>query len=177
MRLEHRELRIARERRPPRQAMEDDAPQGVHVRTRVDLSAFDLLGRAVVRGSQEEARASGPRRAHPLRQAEIAEIDVATSLREKDVRRLDVAVDEAGGMSRVESTAYLLGDANGLSRGHDHAFSQQLVQARTGDVAHGEEEDALRLSRVVDRYDVRVVERRGELRLPEETCTELLVVR
>ena len=45
------------------------------------------------------------------------------------------------------------------------------------DVAHREEEDAVDLVGVVDRDHVRVVERRGELRLAEEARAELLVVR
>ena len=44
------------------------------------------------------------------------------------------------------------------------------------DVAHREEEDTVLLSRLVDRDDVRMVERSGDPRLPQEALTETLVL-
>ena len=93
-------------------------------------------------------------------------------LREQDVRRFDVAVDEPGRVSGVERAADLLGDRERLLRGERAALPEERPQARAVDVAHREVEDAFDLARVVDRDHVRVVERGGELRLAEEAGAE-----
>jgi hypothetical protein len=46
-----------------------------------------------------------------------------------------------------------------------------------GTQAHCDEEDPIVLARRVDRYDVGMIERRGELRLRYESAAELRVVR
>ena len=61
---------------------------------------------------------------------------------------------------RLESVAHLDGDVDGLldrQRPRRHHFPER----RAGNVRHGDERDAVRLSGVVDRADVRVAERRG----------------
>ena len=177
MRLEHGELASPGERRLSRQAVEHDTSERVHVRSCVELPALDLFRCAIVGGSEEEARLGGRGRAHAPRQAEVAQIDMATRLREQDVCRLHIPVDEAGCMSRIESTAHLFGDTNRLLGERIATHSQELVQARARDVAHGEKQNAVRVAGIEDGNDVRMVERSSELGLAQEASPELVVVR
>ena len=56
-------------------------------------------------------------------------------------------------------------------------LSQEARKVASLDVAHREEEHAVRLAGGVDRDDVRMLERRGDLRLAEEAIAEPLVAR
>ena len=54
---------------------------------------------------------------------------------------------------------------------------RSALQVRSLDEAHREVEAAVDVARVVDRHDVRVLERHGELRLAREALAEALVER
>ena len=77
---------------------------------------------------------------------------------DQDVPRLHVAVHEAVGVRRVERGAHLVEDDERLVGLQAAAAGDECGEVDTLDVAHGDVEDALCLSRVVDRDDVRVLE-------------------
>ncbi len=57
------------------------------------------------------------------------------------------------------------------------AALQNLLEVRAADVAHGDVQQTVGLARVVDRDDVRMVDRRRDVRLAHESLAELLVPR
>jgi len=93
---------------------------------------------------------------------------------DEDVRRLDVAVDDAAGVRGVET----VGD---LDAEIEHAVERQrsardlLLQRVAVEQLHHDELLALVLADVVNRADVRVVERRGHARLASEPIERLRV--
>ena len=80
---------------------------------------------------------------------------------EEHVRRLHVAMDEPAGVSSVERRGDLRHDRDCAGGGESVLVAKKVPEV-TVDVAHGKEEASLRLPRLVDRDDVRVVERRGQ---------------
>ena len=118
-------------------------------------------------------------RARALGQAEVREVAVllAGGDCDQDVRGLDVAVDEALLVRRVERIGDLGEELDRASRLEGALLGEDLREVAALDVAHGEEEDAVLLARLEDRDDVRVVEGGGDLRLPQEALPETLVLR
>ena len=157
--------------------VEEDTAERVDVGAPVERPPLDLLGRRVVRGAEERTGARQALRVAPLGEAEVAEERLLSGLREKHVRRLDVPVDKARRVRRVERAAELPRERQRLSGGQRAALAEQRAQARPRDVAHREVEHAVDLARVVDRDHVRMLERRDELRLAQEPRAELVVVR
>ena len=54
---------------------------------------------------------------------------------------------------------------------------QQLLQVGSLDVAHRDREPAVGVEGVVDRHDVRMLQRSGKLRLGQEPLAESLILR
>ena len=148
------------------EALEQQAGQPVLVGAAVERLAADLLGRDVVdRAHQLAVGAPAVRRA--LRQAEVGQVAVLASLLavEQHVARLDVAVDEPARVRRVQRVGDLGRDRDrpgGLERA---LAPQQRLEVTARDVAHGDEQAAVALARLVDRDHVRVVEAGREARL------------
>ena len=90
---------------------------------------------------------------------------------DQDVVRLDVAVDQAGLVRGVERVTRLGEDAQ---RPADVQLPRddQVLQVRPPDEPHREEEPVLALARLVDRDDVRVLERGLEETLAAEALAE-----
>jgi hypothetical protein len=110
------------------QRREQHAPERVDVRARVARLAAQVLGRHVVdradpRAALREARVGALQAA----EAEVAEIGVGT--RQQDVRRLDVAVHEPGGVRGVQARRDLRDDV-GRVRALEPSPLEQLVQVR-----------------------------------------------
>src|SRR5438445_7473172 len=55
--------------------------------------------------------------------------------------------------------------------------SQKRLQVGAGDIAHSDVEQAFELARFVDGHDIRMIERRCELRLTQEPLAEPFVLR
>jgi hypothetical protein len=90
---------------------------------------------------------------------------------------LDIAVHEAGPVGGVERVADLAEQPQ--RAGHRHApalLLQQALEVAANDVAHRDEQLPVGLASLVDREDVRVVQRRGQPRLADEALAELLAV-
>ena len=94
---------------------------------------------------------------------------------EQHVRRLHVAMDEAPRVGRIEGARHL-GEDSDRVRGVEPSVSETLLEVASLDVAHCDEEEIVGLAGLVDRDDVRMVDRRGELRLAEEAVAERLVL-
>ena len=108
--------------------------------------ARDLLGRDVLERADDLPgdRDSGER-ARALREAEVAEVAVLASRgsRDEDVRRLDVAMDEALLVSGVEGLRDLREEVDGALRLERSVLGDDLREVGALDVAHREEEDAV----------------------------------
>ena len=68
---------------------------------------------------------------------------------------LDVPVDQAAGMRRVERVGELPGDRHRPLRRERALAAQQPRRGRTRDVAHRDVQHAVDLARLVDRHDAR----------------------
>ncbi len=102
--MQDRRLRVCYKRRPARQQLVQDRPQGVHVGRRPDrvLLAPGLLRRHVARRAHGHAAYGQPAVAlQPSGQAEIGDLGRAVG-GEQDVGRLEVAVDDPALVSDVD---------------------------------------------------------------------------
>ena len=97
------------------------------------------------------------------------------TLVQKDVRGLDVAVDEPALVCEVERLRDL-GAENERALGIERTGPQERLHVAALDVAHRDEQMPALLADVVDRDDVRVLERGGVLRLAQEALAEGVVL-
>src|SRR5262245_25246849 len=86
-------------------------------------------------------------------------------------------MDEALCVCGIECVRDLAADREGTGRLERALLAQELSQIRSGDEAHREVEATGHVTGVVDRYDVWMLERHGELCLPSEALAEALVER
>ena len=166
-----------RGRAPPegrlaREALEEDAAEGVDVCPAVDRAAGDSLRRDVGdRPQRARAAGHGGALVETPRQAEVREVGVVGAVRrlrrrDQDVGRLHVAMHEPARMGGVERAGDLREQRHGLPR-IERPFGKPLREARPLHVAHGDEQPSVGLSRLVHRDDVRVVEACSQLRLTQ----------
>src|SRR5205823_13807018 len=94
----------------------------------------------------------------------------------KYVARLDVSVDESRLVGDVERLCDVCEQRQRPLGLEPAMLAQELLEVAAGDVAHRDVELALVLAGVVDRDDVRMVERSGELRLAQEALAKALVL-
>ncbi len=172
-----RDVRLALEGRLAGEAFVEHAAERVDVGAPVHVLAGDLLGGDVVDRPHEVAVVAGPALVgESLREAEVREVGVVRAVEagagvEQHVGGLHVAMDEATRMRGVESARHLGEDPDRFPR-LERAVPQPLLEVRTLHVAHGDEEQLAELSGLVDRDDVRVVDRGRELGLPQEALAE-----
>ncbi len=172
----HRDLdrRLAVERRLAGQQLVEDDAERVEVGARVDLASLGLLGREVLRRADDRARLGHLARAG-ARDPEVRHLHAALAV-DEDVVRLDVAVHDAVPVCEAQRREDL---ARVLDRDVDRrgaAADDQLLQRAAVEELHRDVVGVLRLAAVVDRDDVRVVERGGVLGLAAEALDELVVV-
>jgi hypothetical protein len=96
---------------------------------------------------------------------------------DEDVRRLDVAVDEAEAVRRVERIRDLPEQAHRPFVPDVLRRLDERPQVVALDVFHREEDHVVLLARRIDRDDVRVLEARRELGLEQEPAPEAVVLR
>ena len=173
----HGDVRVAPERRLPDETLVEHAAERVDVRPPIDLLPGDLLGCDVVDGAQQTPVFARLRPVvDALREAEVRQVDVVGAVGagarvEQHVGGLHVAMHETARMGRIQGTRQLRQDADRVGR-IQTAASESLVQVMPLDVSHGDEEEVVGRAGLVDRDDVRVVDRRRELRLAEEAVAE-----
>ncbi len=71
-------------------------------------------------------------------------------------------------MRRVERRGDLADDPERAAWGQAPVLDEERLQVASLDAGHRDVEEPVLLARVVDGHDVRVVERSGQLRLPQE---------
>ena len=143
---------------PGEHLVEDDA-EAVEIGARVERLALRLLGTHVVRRAAQHA---GARAAvagqQAARQAEVDEHHAAV-VAQHDVRRLQIAMDDAGLVHHLERARDFLEEGDGLVGG------QRILQARlevaAGEIFHREVFDAL-VDAVVEQVDDRRMIERGD---------------
>ncbi len=181
MREHHRDVRVTPERRLPDEAFVEHAAERVDVRPPVNVLTGDLLGCDVVDRAQKLAVVADPGLlGDQPREAEVREVDVvgavgASARVEEHVGGLHVAMHEAARMGGIQGARQLGEDADRVRRVQTAAL-EALIQVTPLDVAHGDEEEVFGRPSLVDRDDVRMVDRRGQLRLAEEAVTERFVL-
>ncbi len=89
-------------------------------------------------------------------------------LDQEDIRRLDVAVDDALAMRIVERIEHLRHDANDVGNGEPLVRLEILLELAALDELHGDEPDAVVLAEIVDRNDVGMAEPSRRLGLAAE---------
>ena len=181
MREHHREVRVTPERRLPDETLVEHAAERVHVGAPVDLLPGDLLGGDVVDGAQQVAVvADSGLLGDPSREAEVRQVDVVGAVRpgprvDKHVGWLHVAMHKAARVGSIQGARHLREDPDRVRRVQTAAL-QTLLEVTPVDVAHGDEENVLGRPGLVDRDDVRMVDRGGQLRLAQEAIAERLVL-
>ena len=155
----------------------EHAAQRVDVGARVEALAADLLGRDVAERPDPAAVAGGAGvRGHALGEPEVGQVGVVVGA-EQDVGGLDVAVDDAARVRRVERAGHLGDDVRRAGRVAGGARRARACAGRRLDVAHRDvERPVVALARVVDRDDVGVVDRRRGARLADEAIAEVGVL-
>ena len=158
-----------------------DAAKGEDVGAGIDVTRFDLLrrhvlGRAddgVCASEQRDCRLLGRRawrrshaggRRRQLGESEVEELDAL--LGDEDIGRLEIAMDDALAVRRVECLADL--DAVG-----DRLFDRHRPGDRLAlDELHHQVAAAFVLADIKQRADVRMIERRDRMRLALEALRE-----
>ncbi len=159
---------VGGERRHACEHLVEDDSERVDIAPAVDAEALRLLGREVGRRSHDEAGLSDVVvSADSPRDAEVGHLHLAVP-GEKDVARLDVAVDDAVAMGIAESLRDVGGDGGGPHRRERSLASDDRREGLPVDVLHDDEIRPLRLAPVEDRHDVRVGEVGCRLSLPAE---------
>ena len=176
--LRQLDVLLRAERRPPREHLEEHDPEGVLVGARLDPGAPPLLGRHVARGPHGDAGLGelhrrgvllvGPAPVD-LGQAEVEDPRPRRARRgaaeplEEHVVRLEIAVDDPGGVRRSQGLGHLARDPPGLLRLDAPARGDLLAEAppleqrhhQVGpaivELADGEDVDDARVLHVVRR--------------------------
>jgi hypothetical protein len=165
---------LGAERRPAAQRLVQHDAERVHVGRRPHRPALHLLGRQVLRGA-EHRPLSGVVLAR-LGDAEVGDHHAAVAA-QQDVRRLDVAVDDARMVGRGQRVCGLSDDRHGLRRFERALLVEPLTQRRPAHELHHDGLDAVVAARVVDRHDRRVRQPGGRDCFGAEAGEERLVRR
>jgi hypothetical protein len=108
------------------------------------------------------------------RNAEVGQKDSLIIGTEQEVGRLDVAVQQVAPVRVIQRLGYLADDGDRALRGHP-PFAQLLVGVTAGHQLHGDPQLTVGLAAGVDRHDVGVIQRGGQLGLALEAPPELVV--
>ena len=118
------------------------------------------------RGDGAAQRGSGAV-ARELGQAEVEHLD-AIAMGDEQVGRLDVPVDDAAAVRRVERLGDLPGEVQ-HARGGQRPFFDQLLDGAPLEQLHHDERLAVVFAELVNRADVRVLQRRRQAGLALES--------
>ncbi|HEY6213713.1 MAG TPA: hypothetical protein VIW45_15580 [Vicinamibacterales bacterium] len=173
--VQHAVLDVAWERALECEELVDDRADGENVRAMVDRTPRHLLGRHVVQRAHQRAglRHAGRRCVSDARDAEVQDLQRSARV-EHQVRRLDVAVNDAGAVCVREAVAELLHQNELLIERHLLALADHARERRAFDVLHRDEWAAHVLADVVYDHDVLVIKARVRARLALEPFAELV---
>ena len=153
-------------RAAPGERLVTDGGERVDVDRGTGLAPLELLGRHVGGGAEDGAAARDAGRVGRRGDAEVDELRDRI-VAQQDIRRLDVAVHDALGMRVVERGAQLTCHAR-HPPGPQRPMAERRCERLARHVLH-DDENALIVDRgVVDRDEVRMVQRGSELRLANE---------
>ena len=177
----HCQLGVADERGTAGQKLIEQAGGGIEVGTGVDDLTARLFGGEVLGGADHRL---GLRQSRVVLECsgdpEVHDLDVTLG-GEHDVRRLDVAVDDAVAMGVLERSEDSGDDVEGLVDGECAVFIEDFAQRLTLDVFHDDEGhghgratgfDEFLFTRIVDGDDSGVIETGRGLRLALEAGVE-----
>ena len=119
-----------------------------------------------VSGAVAPAASTGPRHRHHLRQSKVENLGVS-ALGDKDIRGLDVAVDNTLRVRGIERVGNLDGQTEQNIGFHGPA-GDAMLQRYAVEKLHCEKGMAILLPDFVDGADIRMVERRSRPRLALE---------
>ena len=164
------------ERRPAGEQLVQQGPEGEDVGARVHATAPDLLRCHVARRAEHRARFGlQPGRALAARVGHLGEAEVqdlhAPVARDHHVVRLQVAVGDAGGVRGGQPVGNLRRDVEGLAS-REARLAQRLAVHQLRDHVG----DTVVRADVVERQDVRMVQRRDAACFLLEARAPLLVV-
>ena len=170
--------RLAAERHPAREDLEDHDAERVDVAAEVDLLAARLLRAHVLGRAHDEAgRGRRGRGGAPfLGDPEVHQPDLAARVAH-DVGRLQVAVDDAHVVDRAQAVRELQRRREGLLDRQPAALAQDLAQVDALHVLHRDVAQALVLAVLVDAADVLVADAPGQLDLGLEAPGDLGIAR
>jgi hypothetical protein len=156
---------------PPREHLEEDDPETVDIGPPVHGPVLGLLRTHVERGPQGRSRLGEGRVAAQRLggEPEIHQHGCPIGAKE-DVRRLDIAVDDALFVNKLQGVADLLHDTQGGVSGQ--AGPYPVLEVPAIDVFHGDVEIGPGLAHIVDSDDVDVVERGDEPPFLEKSLRE-----
>ena len=191
-RVKKRGRSLSLERQHTRRHFIEHDPEGKQVGARVQRLAQRLLRRHIRKRSQRRSRTIeffrrlrvAPERVaaeagfvthRQLRQAKIQDLGVA-ALGDENICRLDIAVNNAMGVSGVESIGNLDRQVQQLGQGQA-ALADALPERRSVEKLHRDEAPALRLTHFVDHANVGMIERGSRPRFPAEPFQHRRVLR
>src|SRR5215470_4635854 len=96
------------------------------------------------------------------------------ALGDENIRRLDVTMDDALGVSRVEGIGYV-GRYGKQAFGFERLTANQVAESYAIQEFHRDERAARIFADIVDRADARMIQCRGCLRLAAKTRQRLLI--
>jgi hypothetical protein len=177
------QFRTATEWPARRQHLVKDRSEREDIRARINRTALGLLGRHVRRRAHDEARSRAQRRhsrlsgtgLNELGKSEVENLGTPVA-RDHDVGRLDIAMNDAACMRRVQSRCDLRTVLERL-RNWQRALGKHFVERCALDELHCDEGGAGVLVDVVDGDDVRVIESGGGTRLLDEPTASIGVGR
>jgi hypothetical protein len=172
--------RLTRERLPSREHLEEHAAEGPDVGARIDVLAASLFGRHVAGCADDHTRKrsagdgssrrrieiGGPGRER-FCQPEVEHLD-GSAVCELDVRRFQVAVDDAALVGHGEGVGNLLRDADRLVN-LERPVLEFLLERLALDQLHHDAGRPVDLLEAVDLRDVRMVQRSEDLCFPLES--------
>ncbi|GAQ55160.1 hypothetical protein a10_04981 [Streptomyces acidiscabies] len=146
------------------QEVQRDQPYGEQVGREVRVGAQELLGGDVARGADDEVRVGEARLAQAHRDAEVGQAQARacrTRRLQEDVRRFDVAVDDALGVHGGEAGQQLVDQDADERRREGAVVAYQVDQGAARDQVHREEDLVVVGGPARRGEDVRVVDAQG----------------
>ncbi len=151
-------------------------PEGIEVGLVADgRGAANLLGRHVSRRSQRSARRRQRGRVQVLGDPEIGQLDLAVG-RDHQVRRLQIAVDDAMLVGVVQRVADLDSQLDHLAPGQVPAILEHFLQGLALDVLHGDVRGAAELAPRQEPDDVGMAELLEDLGFAFEPVADLALL-